>query len=190
VAAFVEELLARNKQLADQGAAGVMVNYTQKLMGELQELEATIRAQAQRDAQVEAVKITADAQRQAQETIQRARGEATAVAQRQAEAILAEARKKAELAESQVRIQAQFMLAKARDQIQAHIQREGEIAYQRMMSALTGLIQEAQRVESEWKEQTARLWQGEEVRLAIGPIGLSTLPILGDMPQAAPPARS
>ena len=178
VAEFVEELLSRNRNLEEQGAPAAISNYVQKLMGELQNVEESIQSQARRDAETEAAKITAEASRQAQEAIAQARAEAIKLAQREAEGILAQARKKAEIADGQIRIQAQLMLSKVREQIEVRIQQEGETAYNRLLASLTGMHQEVQRVESEWKQERAQLWRGDDVKLALGATSLSALPVI------------
>ena len=194
VVPFVEALLSRNKELEEQSSPAAMSRYVEKLMGELQTVEETVRAQATRDAELEAAKITAEARRTAQEEIMRARSEAASQAQKYADAILSEARKKAEIAEGQVRIQAQLMLGKARDQVQEHIRKEGELAFSRVMASLSTLVQEAQTVESEWKQQTARLWIGAEAALSTS-ADLSAFPLVRQTldasrgPAPAAPAR-
>lgn len=178
VSEFVESLLSRNQTLEEQATPASMSNYVQRLMGELQNVEESIQSQVRRDAEVEAARITAEASRLAEETITRARTEATELARQEAEGILIQARKKAEIADSQIRIQAQLMLGKVREQMEVRIQQEGEKAYNRLLTSLTALSQEVQRIENEWKQERAQLWRSDDVKLALGATGLSGLPLI------------
>ena len=175
---FVEDLLARNKQLEQQSSPAAMTNYIQKLMGELQEVEETVKTQARRDAEAEAAQITAEAKRRAQELIAQSRREASEVARQQAEAILTEARKKAEIAEGQIQIQAQLLLSKAREQVEEHIRLESKTAYDQIIASLSDVLQQAQKVESDWKYRSSQLWRGDAVKLALSEVSFSALPII------------
>jgi hypothetical protein len=178
VSEFVEGLLSRNQTLEEQVTPATMGNYIHKLMGELQNVEESIQNQVRRDAEVEATRITAEASRLAEETITRARTEATELARQEAEGILIQARKKAEIADSQIRIQAQLMLGKVREQMEVRIQQEGEKAYNRLLTSLSALNQEVQRIENEWKQERAQLWRSDDVKVALGATGLSGLPLI------------
>lgn len=191
VVPFVEELLARNKELEQNDSPTVMTNYVQKLMGELQQVEESIKNQARRDAEAEAARITTEARRQAGEMITNARREAVSMASQESESILAEARKKVEIVEGQLRLHAQLMLAKAREQVEEHIRRESQGAYDRVLASLSAVMEEAQRVELDWKSQTSSLWRSDEIRASITDLGFSAFPIinetLGDsVPESGP----
>jgi hypothetical protein len=195
IVSFVEELLKQNRELKERAdSTGVMGDYVQRVMGELQQVEETIRVRAQMDAEAEAARIVADAQRQAHDTIVRAQTEAIEMAQKQADAILVEARRKAEIAEGQIRIQAQLMLSRARDQVEHHIQKEGEIVYNRMLASITQIVEEAQRLSIDWKRQTSNLWQGSGDALSLGRGDLTSSPTIQETLGAAeaswPPVRS
>jgi cell division septum initiation protein DivIVA len=177
---FVEELLSRNKELEQNDSPTVMTNYVQKLMGELQQVEESIKNQARRDAEAEAARITTEARRQAGEMITNARREAASMASQEAESMLAGARKKVEIVEGQLRLHAQLMLAKAREQVEEHIRRESRGAYDRVLASLSAVMEEAQRVELDWKTQTSSLWRADEVKASINELGFSALPIINE----------
>ena len=178
VIAFVDNLLARNKELSEQTTPIAMTNYMQKLMGELQNVEETVKAQAQRDAEAEAAKITTEAKRQAQEMVSSSVREASETSRKQADGIISEARKKAEIIEGQVQVQAQLLLSKAREQVEEHIRLESQIAYDQIMGSLTDVLHQAQKVESDWKYRSNHLWGGEALRLALNEISFSVLPLM------------
>ena len=195
IVSFVEEILKQNKELEERAdSTGGMGDYVQRVMGELQQVEETVRVRAQVYAEAEAARILADAHRQAHDTIVSAETEAVEMAQRKADAILAEARRKAEIAEGQIRIQAQLMLGRARDQVEDHIQKEGEIVYNRMLASIIQIVEEAQRLSIDWKRQTANLWQGSGDTLSLATGDLTSSPTiqetLGAVEADSPPVQS
>jgi len=138
----------------------------------------SIKQEAKRDAESEANTIYVDARRNAQEIILSARREASDLATREAEGILSEAKKRADIVEGQIRVQAQLLLAKARNQIEDHIKQESTVAYNRVLGALNAMVIEAEKAESEWKQRTTQLWSGEEIKLTLGEVEFSTSSII------------
>ena len=178
VGALVDELVKRNEELEKQVSTPTMTGYIERLMGELARMEESIKQEARRDAESEANNIYLEARKSAQDIILSARREASELATQEAEGILSEAKKRAEIVEGQIRIQAQLLLAKARNQVEDHIKQESTAAYNRVHSALNAMMIEAEKAESEWKQRTTQLWSGEEIKLALGEIGFSTSSII------------
>jgi cell division septum initiation protein DivIVA len=178
VGVLVDELVKRNEDLEKQVNTPTMTGYIERLMEELARMEESIKQEARRDAESEANNIYVEARKSAQEIILSARREASELATKEAEGILSEAKKRAEIVEGQIRIQAQLLLAKARNQVEDHIKQESTAAYNRVQSALNAMMIEAEKAESEWKQRTTQLWSGEEIKLALGEVELSTSSII------------
>ena len=175
---LVDELVKRNEELEKQVTLPPMTGYVERLMEELARMEESIKQEAKRDAESEANMIYAEARRNAQEIILSAKREANDLATREAEGILSEAKKRADIVEGQIRVQAQLLLAKARNQIEDHIKQESSAAYNRVLTALNAMLIEAEKAESEWKQRTTQLWSGEEIKLALGEVEFSTSSII------------
>jgi len=178
VGSLVDELVKRNEELEKQVTLPPMTGYVERLMEELARMEESIKQEAKRDAESEANTIYAEARRTAQEIILSAKREANDLATREAEGILSEAKKRADIVEGQIRVQAQLLLAKARNQIEDHIKQESSAAYNRVLTALNAMMIEAEKAESEWKQRTTQLWSGEEIKLALGEVEFSTSSII------------
>ena len=178
IGSLIDDLLRRNEELEKQVTLPPMTGYVERLMEELARMEESIKQEAKRDAESEANTIYVDARRNAQEIILSARREASDLATREAEGILSEAKKRADIVEGQIRVQAQLLLAKARNQIEDHIKQESTVAYNRVLGALNAMMIEAEKAESEWKQRTTQLWSGEEIKLALGEVEFSTSSII------------
>jgi len=168
VARFVEDLLARyNKLLDQQGPSGTASTYLQKVISEIQQVQATVTTQIQKDAEGEASRVVDEAREVARGIIAQARNEAKEIAALEANSILDSAKKKAEIAEGQIRLQTQLMQEKAQDQLRSYLQQEGSDAFRRLLAALKELGNESQRLDEEWKRRSARIWQGEDFRVIL-----------------------
>ncbi|MCH8346812.1 MAG: hypothetical protein IIC87_07800 [Chloroflexi bacterium] len=168
VVQFVEDLLTRYKRLDERGGSSASVNsYLQKVIGEINRVEETITTQIRHDAEAEAAKVIVDSREEARQIVTQARREAAEQAATETETIIANSRKKAEAAEGQVRLQVQLLMEKAQEQIQGYIRREGNDAYQRLLTALQGLSRETQQLEDQWKRQSTRIWETEDFRVML-----------------------
>ena len=168
---YVDDLLVRYNQMKDalerKESSATVNSYLQKVMSEIQQVEDTVKTQISKDAESEGSRIIAEARQEAQDLVTRARREASSLASQEAEGILAAAKKKAEIAEGQIRLQAQLMMEKAQDQLKGLIRQEGTEAYRRLLSALKSLGAESEHIEEEWKRRSARLWNADDFRVVL-----------------------
>ena len=134
--------------------------YIQEVIEEVQQIVENTRARTLRAAEAAAEEKVDQAKEKAQAIIAEARSQAAEAASLEVQTIIDDARAKADLMEAEASLKIQFMLMEARDRGEAEIKDEAAAAYRRMMVGVQNLMEEAQKVKSEWRLRSNDFKQG------------------------------
>lgn len=146
-----------------------------------------LRADALREAQIEAEQIIARAKQEAPGVAAHITQQATDAAAKQAEAIIQEGRSRAEAIEANAALQVHQMLSDARDRVEGEVREDARSAYQWLLAILENFREQAQRVEDDWRGRSTEVREGV-VRSRVEPENpnlLSPEPVSDATPEPA-----
>jgi len=130
-------------------------------IADAEQIAASIKMRAQKEAEAEAARIIAQTKLEAQEIM----GRAEIAAEKQAEDILSAADRKVELTEVEAKHKALQFLIRASEEIEKDMKQEYDRAYTRLSSVLQELMNEGQNIRMELRDRTAKLWESKSAEL-------------------------
>ncbi|MFC2071413.1 hypothetical protein ACFLUU_01660 [Chloroflexota bacterium] len=167
VVSFVNDLIAEQKA-SREASASALRSLLAKAVTDAEQIAASIKMKAQKEAETEATTIISQAEQEAQEV----KRSAERAAQKEAEDILSVANRKAEITEVEAKHKALLFLVRAREDIEKEIGDEYKRVHSRLFSSLQGLMSEGQDIEAELRSKRAQLWESKTFELKQYEAGL------------------
>jgi len=155
IVAFVDNLIAQHRA-SQQISVASLRSLFEKAVADAEQISATIKMQAQAEAEEEATRTISQAKQEADEI----RGKAEVAAQKEAEDIIATSNRKAELAEAEARQKSLLFLLRAREEIEREVRGDYKQAHSRLLSTLQNLVGEGQNIATELKDKRRKAMGG------------------------------
>ena len=166
VAAFVNNLIDQHKA-SQQVSAESLRSTPEPVVTDVEQMAASIKIQAQQEAEAEAERIINQAKQEVQEIklSTEIATEAKLAIETEAEDILLTVKKKTEIIETEAKQRTLLYLLKAREEIEKQIREDYKRAYSRLSSSLQDLMSEGQNIEVELKNKRTTLWESKSFEL-------------------------
>ena len=159
-AAQIEADATKEAQRLQEETKDKLSGYVQEVMDQVNKMGENLRADALREAQIEAEQIIARAKQEAPGVAAHITQQATDAAAKQAEAIIQEGRSRAEAIEANAGLQVHQMLSDARDRVEGEVREDARSAYQWLLAILENFREQAQRVEDDWRGRSTEVREG------------------------------
>ena len=156
-ASIIEAEVSDKAQQMLEDARGTLAASVQDVMDDIHKDGGAIRARMLREAEAEATQIVAKARQDGQTIRDDALSQATDAATEQVEAILREGHATVKKIEAEANMRAQRMLEEARDRVGTEIREEAKEAYHWLLPTLQNIVDQAQRVEANWRLRSSDL---------------------------------
>lgn len=159
---FVEELIRRYHALAKESEDAKRArNFSKQVVEQAHQEAEKLKDEAQRVADLEGSRIVAGAKQAATDLMAEATKKAQNLTDSQVRDAINASRKKADIIEDQAKRTAHRFFIQVHEDMQNQVSSQAQEGYYRLLNNLQDLLSEAQKLESDWKSKTARLWDVE-----------------------------